>query len=234
MRLVRPVTVHGLAVVTEVLAEVRQLGLAPATAEPCRQAPCSQGGWPGRSCGSPSAGFRRRPACRRCQSSACPGSGLKPHNSRRVAVEFPDQRPLVLKHGDRRALHEPGSRRARASLRAAPPRPAALREPAPGAGGRATSQEKNVLWEPHSVAVFFAVGNTTRGDPVRFFCPARSFIAGRSVRAADLGVESTEIAVPAQRIRSFPHLSKGNSAPLKAVGVSRRYKQRMRLRDDRR
>ena len=66
--------------------------------------------------------------------------------------------------------------------------------------------------------------------PSGFFCPARSFVAGHSVRAADLGVESAEIAVPAQRIRSFPHPSKGNSALLKAVGVSRRYKQRMRLR----
>ena len=78
LRLVCPVTVHGLAVVTGALAEVRQPGLAPATAEPCR----SQRGWPGRSCSSPSAGFRRRPACRRCRPLACPGSGLKPHNAR--------------------------------------------------------------------------------------------------------------------------------------------------------
>ena len=76
----------------------------------------------------------------------------------------------------------------------------------------------------------FAAGNATRGDPARFFCPSRPFAAGRTVRAAGLGVESAEIAVPAQRIRSFPHPSKGNSALLKAVGVSRRYKQRMRLR----
>ena len=75
----------------------------------------------------------------------------------------------------------------------------------------------------------FAAGNATRGDPARFFCPSRPFAAGRGVRAAGLGVESAEIAVPAQRIRSFPHPSKGNSAPLKAVGVSRHYKQRMRL-----
>ena len=74
LRLVRPVAVHGLA--AEALAEGRQLGLAPATAEPCRRPrdPCSQGDSTGRSCSSPSAGFRRRPACRRRRPSACPGS----------------------------------------------------------------------------------------------------------------------------------------------------------------
>ena len=61
------------------------------------------------------------------------------------------------------------------------------------------------------------------------FCPARPFAAGRGVRAAGLGAESAEIAVPAQRIRSFPRPGKGNSAPPKAADVSRRCKQRMRL-----
>ena len=92
--------------------------------------------------------------------------------AQRAAVELPDQRPLVLKHGDGRPPHEPGSARVRAAPRAAPatPRSAALREPAPDAGGRATPQEKNVLspWKPHSVASF-AAGNTTHGDPARFF-----------------------------------------------------------------
>ena len=182
MRLVWPATVHGLA--AEALAEVRQPGLAPATAEPCRQASRSQGGWPGRSCSSPFAGFRKRPACRRRRPSACSGSGLKPHNACRVTVEFPDQRLPVLKHGDGRASHEPGSRRARAAPQVTPPRPAALRKPAPGAGGRATFQEKNVLWEPRSVAVF-CCWHPWR--PRQVFCPARSFAAGRSVRAAHLG-----------------------------------------------
>ena len=129
---------------------------------------------------------------------------------------------------DGRPLHEPGS--ARAAPRAAPatPRPAALREPAPGAGGRATPQEKSVPWEPRSVAGLL-LATLPVATPPGFFCPSRPFAAGRGVRAAALGVESAEIAVPAQRIRSFPRPSKGNSAPLKAVGVSRRYKQRMRL-----
>ena len=55
------------------------------------------------------------------------------------------------------------------------------------------------------------------------FCPARPFAAARCVRAAGLGVDSAEIAAPAQRIRSFPRPGKGNFAPLKAVRISRRY-----------
>ena len=45
-----------------------------------------------------------------------------------------------------------------------------------------------------------------------------------------LGVEFAEIAVSAQRIRSFPYPSKGNSAPLKVARISRRYEQRTRLK----
>ena len=127
-------------------------------------------------------------------------SGLKPHNSRRVAVE--DQRPLALKHGDRRAPREPGSRRARASLRAAPPRPAALREPATGAGGRATPHEKSVLWEPRSVAGS-AAGNATH--PLRpVFCPRQGTASGRLVwggicENAVLSVADSQFSVHEQK-----------------------------------
>ena len=132
---------------------------------------------------------------------------------------------------DGRTLHEPGS--ARAAPRAAPatPRPAALREPAPGAGGRATHRHrpKKRVFCGNLAVLRVCCWQRCPWRPRQVFCPSRPFAAGRGVRAAGLGVESAEIAVPAQRIRSFPRPSKGNSAPLKAVGVSRRYKQRMRL-----
>ena len=64
--------------------------------------------------------------------------------------------------------------------------------------------------------------------------PRGELEASRAVAQAlleRLGVESAKTAFSARRIRSFPRPNRGegNSAPLKAVGVSRRYKQRMRL-----
>ena len=168
---------------------------------------------------------------------------------RRVAVEFPDQRPLVLKHdaGDCRAPHW-------TNRVVVAPAPALLFELRQQCLVRQRFENQRQAPEVGQLidigprkeyGLFCRHGNLTvlrffccrqyypwRPPSVRFFCPARSFVAGRGVRAAGLGVESAEIAVPAQRIRSFPHPNrgKGNSAPLKAVGVSRRYKQRMRLK----
>ena len=77
-----------------------------------------------------------------------------------------------------------------------------------------------------AVLRFFAAG--TRGDPVRFFARRGRLPQGVAFGRRTLGVESAKIAISAQRIRSFPCPSKGNSASLNAVRVSRRYEQRTR------
>ena len=77
-----------------------------------------------------------------------------------------------------------------------------------------------------AVLRFFAAG--TRGDPVRFLARRGRLPQGVAFGRRTLGVESARIAVSAQRIRNFPRPSKGNSAPLNAVRVSRRYEQRTR------
>ena len=98
----------------------------------------------------------------------------------------------MLKHdaGDRRTPREPGSRRvhARASLRAAPPRPAALREPAPGAGGRATPHEKSkdcfVAMGTSQCCGFLLLAILPMATHFgQFFLPA----LGDGIRAAGLG-----------------------------------------------
>ena len=62
----------------------------------------------------------------------------------------------------------------------------------------------------------------------RFFARCGRLPQG-GVRAAGIEAESTKMAVPAQRICSFPYLSKRNFGPLRAVCISRRYKQRKDL-----
>ena len=114
----------------------------------------------------------RRPVgrpCRRCRT---------------VQSRFPSARRLAtVTHCANRAIIAPA--------------PAALREPAPSAGDRATLG-KNLLAprEPRNVA---GADDATRGAPA---CLLR--VAAVCRRAAVLGVESAKTAALARRIRSFP------------------------------
>ena len=111
---------------------------APATAEPCRRPkdPRSQGGFSGtgRSCGSPCCGFRR------CRPRLAVVVGL---DLRLVLVvqraEAAQRTPGCGRIPESGTRSRGGQRRSRTARtgQSSRPRPAALREPAPGAGDRA-------------------------------------------------------------------------------------------------
>ena len=225
MRLVRPVTVHGLAVVTGALSEVRQPGLVPATAEPCRR--------PGDPC---SRGDSNREKLR------LPGTVLRDSGDVRLAIVVDLRLVLAVRRAEaaQRALRlssRTGDRSCRSTAMVARRTNRAIVAFAPLLKPRRQRLVRQRCANRHQAPEvgqlpgkrMFRVNPTVlRVSPLAMlpvatppgFCPARPFAARRGVRAAGLGEESTEI--PAQRIRSFPRPSEGNSAPLKAVDISRR------------
>ena len=179
--------VHGLAVVTKALAEVRQLGPLPQlpnhAVDPRILALKETSQKRGEVAAPRAAGFQRcRPrlavvidfdlrlvlVVQRAEAAQrAPGCGRVPEIRDSLA-----RTPATVARRANRAvvapapLLEPCGRR---------PRPAALREPAPGAGDRAISG-KECSGTSRSVA---SADDAARGASARLFCPARPFAAGR-------------------------------------------------------